>query len=61
LLAYPGAGALALLWLIGGYAIVFGVLLLALSWRLYDWHRHSGTEIPVVSSSSMPRESSAMS
>jgi uncharacterized membrane protein HdeD (DUF308 family) len=30
----PGAGALALIWLIGGYAIAFGVLLIALAIRL---------------------------
>lgn len=30
----PGAGALALLWLIGAYAIAFGVLLIALGFRL---------------------------
>lgn len=30
----PGAGALALIWLIGGYAIAFGVLLIALAVRL---------------------------
>jgi uncharacterized membrane protein HdeD (DUF308 family) len=31
----PGAGALALIWMIGAYAIVFGALLIALSLRLH--------------------------
>ena len=35
----PGAGALALIWVIATYAIIFGVLELALAWRL---HEHSG-------------------
>lgn len=30
----PGAGAVGLAWLIGAYAIAFGVLLVALAWRL---------------------------
>lgn len=34
LLASPGAGALALIWLIGAYALIFGVLLLGLAYRL---------------------------
>ena len=34
LVAQPGAGALAVVWLIGLYAVLFGVALLALSWRL---------------------------
>jgi uncharacterized membrane protein HdeD (DUF308 family) len=34
LIARPGAGALAVIWIIGGYAIVFGVLLVALGFRL---------------------------
>jgi uncharacterized membrane protein HdeD (DUF308 family) len=33
-LLFPGAGALALVWLIGAYAILFGVLLIVLSLRL---------------------------
>jgi uncharacterized membrane protein HdeD (DUF308 family) len=31
----PGAGALVITWLIGWYAVFFGVLLLALAWRLH--------------------------
>jgi uncharacterized membrane protein HdeD (DUF308 family) len=35
----PGAGALAMVWLIGAYAILFGVLLIALGFRLRSFVR----------------------
>lgn len=34
---FPGAGALALVWMIALYAIVSGLLLLALAWRAKKW------------------------
>jgi len=34
LFAQPGAGALAVVWLIGLYAVIFGIALLVFAWRL---------------------------
>jgi uncharacterized membrane protein HdeD (DUF308 family) len=34
LYARPGAGAVALIWTIGGFAVLFGIVLVALSFRL---------------------------
>ncbi|MFB6198190.1 MAG: HdeD family acid-resistance protein [Halobacteriaceae archaeon] len=38
LVVMPGAGALAVIWLIAAYAIVFGVTLLGLAWRMREHH-----------------------
>lgn len=40
LVIYPGAGILALLWLLAVYAIVLGILLVWLGFRLRGWLRH---------------------
>ena len=39
LLVNPGVGALAVIWLIGAYAIVFGVIMIIVSFRLRSWRR----------------------
>lgn len=43
----PGAGALAFLWLIGGYSIVFGGLLIALGYKLRGLSNQFQTHAPV--------------
>lgn len=43
---FPGAGTLALVWMIGAYAIVFGALLIGLSLRLHRWGRSHERPIP---------------
>jgi len=37
LIVFPGAGALSVVWLIGAYAVVFGVVFLLLALRLRGW------------------------
>jgi uncharacterized membrane protein HdeD (DUF308 family) len=44
ILMWPGAGALALVWLIGAYAIVFGALLVGFALKLRS-HRSAATEL----------------
>jgi uncharacterized membrane protein HdeD (DUF308 family) len=45
---FPGAGALAMVWLISIYAVVTGVLLLLLAWRAKKWTGHEENFPPAV-------------
>ncbi len=38
---HPGAGALAVLWIIGSYAVVYGVLAIAFSFKLRSLRPHA--------------------
>ena len=43
---FPGAGILSLTWLLGIYAILFGVTLIALGFELRSWLRNRGPRAP---------------
>ncbi len=47
LLIAPGAGALAVIFLIGTYAVVFGIALLGLAWRLREHHQTAIGGVPL--------------
>jgi len=36
LVIYPGSGLLAVIWLVGIYAVIFGIALLMLGFRLWN-------------------------
>jgi uncharacterized membrane protein HdeD (DUF308 family) len=57
LVVNPGAGALAVVWLIGAYAIAFGTLLIALGFRLRSWLRRESSM--TTSPSSQPTTAGA--
>lgn len=40
LILYPGSGALSLVWLIGTYALLFGIIMLGLAFRLRGAHNN---------------------
>lgn len=46
LLYDPGAGALAVVWIIGGYALLFGILLMALGFKLRSVEHSFGGATP---------------
>jgi len=46
LFANPRSGALVVVWFIGAYAIVFGVLLISLGVKLRRWHRGGARPFP---------------
>jgi uncharacterized membrane protein HdeD (DUF308 family) len=43
LFLFPAAGALTVVWIIGGFAIVFGILLIMTGWRLRGVHQRLQT------------------
>ena len=43
LFLFPVSGAITIVWIIGAFAIAFGISMLALGWRLRNVHQRLGT------------------
>jgi len=41
LIVFPTSGAITIVWIIGAFAIVFGLSLIALGWRLRGIHQRT--------------------
>jgi uncharacterized membrane protein HdeD (DUF308 family) len=54
LFIFPGAGALGILWLIGLYAILFGILLIGLGWRMHSLHGRGDERLGFPGHGAMP-------
>jgi uncharacterized membrane protein HdeD (DUF308 family) len=46
LMIWPATGLLTLIWLIGAYAIFFGIVMIALGFRLRSWGEHDAQPRP---------------
>ena len=46
LIAQPGAGGIAIVWLLGAYALIFGILMLVLAFRLRGMRDTMGRQAP---------------
>lgn len=49
IVVFPAAGALSIVWLIGGFALAFGVFQIGLGWRLRHVHQHAQRGAPADS------------
>ncbi|MBV9172982.1 MAG: HdeD family acid-resistance protein [Chloroflexi bacterium] len=54
LLVSPGTGALAVIFLIGAYAIIFGITLLVLAWRLREHSVATSGQAPLGGAAAAP-------
>jgi len=55
ILAFPGTGLLSLVWIVGAWAIVFGITSLVLAWRLRGLHQQIVRSRVLTSSLARPQ------